>query len=96
MFQVIITNKVPVTIPKACISISRHIRKGMLIKRTIESQFCTAVGGQQFCKKSRKLKTKIIFEHYYSFFHYCLLFCHYVLLEKSILSKPKWGGDKQS
>ena len=32
----------------------------------------------------------IIFEHCYSLFHYCLLFCRYVMLRKRILSKPKW------
>ena len=33
-----------------------------------------------------------MFERYYSFFHYCLLSCRYVVLRKSILSEPKWGG----
>ena len=33
-----------------------------------------------------------MFEHYYSFFHYWLLSCRYVMLEKSILNKPKWGA----
>ena len=32
----------------------------------------------------------MIFERYYSFFHYRLLSCRYVMLKKSILSKPKW------
>ena len=40
---------------------------------------------------------RIIFENYYSFFHYCLLPCRYVMLQKRFLSKPKWGGGhKQS
>ena len=33
-----------------------------------------------------------MFENYYFFFHYCLLSSRYVMLQKSILSKPKWGG----
>ena len=35
-------------------------------------------------------------ENYYSFFHYCLLSCRYVMLQKSILSNPKWREHKQS
>ena len=31
------------------------------------------------------------FENFSSFFHYCMLSCRYVMLQKSILSKPKWG-----
>ena len=35
-------------------------------------------------------------ENYYSFFHYCLLSCRYVMFHKSILKEPKWGeGHKQ-
>ena len=49
LFQVIRTNEVPVTILQAYISIPRHIRKGVLIRRIIASQLCTVVGGQQFC-----------------------------------------------
>ena len=33
-----------------------------------------------------------MFKRYYFFFHYCLLFCRYVMLQKRILSKPKWGA----
>ena len=33
-----------------------------------------------------------MFENYYSFFHYCLLSCRYVMIQKSILNEPKWGG----
>ena len=33
-----------------------------------------------------------MFENYYSFFHYCLLSCCYVMLQKSILNEPKWGA----
>ena len=34
-----------------------------------------------------------MFERYYSFFHDCLLFCRYVMFQKRILSKPKWGAE---
>ena len=51
------------------------------------SHLCTAVGGQLFHKESKKLWTKIVFEHCYSFFHYCLLLRD---APKSILSKSKW------
>ena len=53
---------------------------------------CTAVGGQQFRKESRKLQTRIIFKRYYFFFDYCLLSCRYVMLQNSILFTPKWGA----
>ena len=33
-----------------------------------------------------------MFENYYSFFHYCLLFCRYAILQKSILNEPKCGA----
>ena len=33
-----------------------------------------------------------MFERYDSFFHYYLLSYRYAVLQKSILSKPKWGG----
>ena len=76
-----------------------HIHRGVLIRRIMGSHLYTAVGGQQFCKKSRKLilifndiKTRIIFERYCSLFYYYLLSSRYVMLQKSILSKPKWGG----
>ena len=78
-------NEVPVTILKAYIPIPRHILKGVLIRRIIGSHLCTPVGGQQFYKESRKLQARIIFEHYYYFFHYCLLSCRNVMLQKSIL-----------
>ena len=35
---------------------------------------------------------KIVFEHYYSCFHYCLLSCPYVMLQKSISSKQNRGA----
>ena len=60
-FHVIIINEVPVTILQANISFSRHIRKGVLIKRNIESDLCdAAVGCQQFRKESRKRQRRII------------------------------------
>ena len=90
--QVIIANEVPVTILSAYIPISRRIRKGVLIWRIIASHLCTTVGRQQFREKSRKLQKIIIFERYYFFSHYCLLSCRYVMLQRSILSKPKWGA----
>ena len=64
----------------------------MLIRWIIGSHLCAAVGGQQFCKQSRKLHTRIMFENYYSFVHYCLLSCRYAMLQKSILNELKWGG----
>ena len=64
----------------------------MLIRRIIGSHLCKAVGGQQFCKQSRKLQTRIMFENYYSFFHYCLLSCRYAMFQKSILNEPRWGA----
>ena len=33
-----------------------------------------------------------MFERCYSFFHYFLLSCRYVMLQKRILSKPTWGA----
>ena len=67
----------------------------MLIRRIIASHLCTRTGCQQFRKESRKLQTRINFKRYYFFFHYCLLSCRYGMLQKSILSKPKWEGHKQ-
>ena len=87
-----ITNEVPAPILYGYIPIPRHIRKGVLIRRIIESHFCTAVGGQQFRKESRKLQMRIKIERYYSFFHYCLLSCRYVMLQIRVLNKPKWGA----
>ena len=33
-----------------------------------------------------------MFDRNYFFFHHCLLSCRYVMPQKSILSKPKWGA----
>ena len=69
--------KVLATILQAYISLLRHIRKGLLIRRNIASDLCdTAVGCQQLCKKSRKRQTGIMFERNYSFFRHCELPCH--------------------
>ena len=87
-----ITNAVPVTILLAYIPIPRHIRNSVLIRRIIASHLCTVVGGQRFCKESKKLQTRIIFERSDSFFYYCLLSCRHVMFQKSILSKLKWGA----
>ena len=68
------------------------LHESVLIRWIIASHLCTAVGCQQFRIESRKFQTRIMFVHYYSFFHYCLLSCRYVMFHKHILSKPKWGG----
>ena len=55
LFHVIITNEVPITILRACISLSRRIRKGVLIRQNIASDLRdTTAGCQQFRKQSRK------------------------------------------
>ena len=92
LFQVIITNKIPVMLVQSYIPILRHIRKVVLIRRIIGSHLCKTVGGQQFCKQSRKLQTRMMFENYYSFFHHCRSSSRYVMLQKSISSKPRWGA----
>ena len=93
LFQVIVTNEVLVTIQQACISLSRHIRKGVLIRWNIASDLCdTAVGCQQFRKKSRKLQRRIMFGRNYFFFHHCVLSYHCVMFQNSNLSKSKRGG----
>ena len=33
-----------------------------------------------------------MFKRNYFFLHHCLLFCRYVMFQKRILSKPKWGA----
>ena len=57
-----ITNEVPVTILQAYFFLPRHICEGMLIRRIITSDLCTAVGCQQFCNESRTLQRGIMFE----------------------------------
>ena len=51
--------------------------------------YVTPVGCQQFRKRSRKRRTGIMFERYYSFLHRCLLSCGYLKFQKIILSIPK-------
>ena len=43
LFYVIITDEVPVTILQAYMSLPRHIGKGVLIRRSIASDLCTAI-----------------------------------------------------
>ena len=77
LFYVIITNEVPVTILQAYISLSRHIRKSVLIRRNIASDLHdTAVGCQQLRKESRKRPKRTKFERNYSFFQHCVLSRH--------------------
>ena len=65
---------VPVTILQAYIILSRHIRKGVLIRQNIASDLCdTAVGCQQFRKKSKKRQRRIMFERTYSIIMCCLV-----------------------
>ena len=33
-----------------------------------------------------------MFKRNYSFLHHCVLFCRYVMFQKRIMSKPKWGA----
>ena len=75
LFHVVITNEVPVTILQAYMSLPRHILKGVLINTDIASELCTAVGGQQFRKISRKCQRRIMLERNYSFsiIVYCLV-----------------------
>ena len=48
------------------------------------SHLCTANGCEQFRKESETLQTRIMFERYYSFFHYCLLSCGYAMFQKDV------------
>ena len=53
----------------AYISLPRHIRKDVLIRRNIASDLCgTAVSCQQFRKESKERQRRIMFERNYSFF----------------------------
>ena len=74
LFFALITNEVSITILQAYISLSRHIRKGVLIRRNMASDLCdTAVGCQQFRKELRKRPKRIMFERNYSFSNHCEL-----------------------
>ena len=68
---------VPVTILQAYFSLSRHIRRGVLIRQNTASDICdTGVGCQQFRKESIKRQKRVMFERNYSFFHHSMLSCH--------------------
>ena len=93
MFYVIITNEVPPTILQAYMSLPRHIRKGVLIRRNIASHLFTAVGCQQFRKESRKnIKGELCLNVIISFS--IIVCCLVVALcsKNSILNKLKWGA----
>ena len=79
MFQVIITNEVPVTIVFAyCTSFFRPIGvKGFFVRRIIASHLHVTVGGQHFRTKSRKPQKRIMFERYFSFF---IIVCRLVVV----------------
>ena len=40
-------------------SLPRHIRKGVLIRRNIASHLCTAAGWQQFAKNRESVKREL-------------------------------------
>ena len=82
LFHARITNEVQVTFLPAYISLPRHIRKGKLERRIVAADLRTAVGCQQFRKASRKRQRRIMFECNYSFYHYCLLSCRYMMFQK--------------
>ena len=63
-------------------SLPRHIRKDVLIRRNIASDLCTAVGCQHFFKETRKRQRRTMFERYCSFFRHCLLSCRSVMFQK--------------
>ena len=63
LFHVIVTNAVSVTILQAYISLLRHIRIGVFLRRIIALDLCdAAVACQQFRKKSRKRPRRNMFE----------------------------------
>ena len=49
-----ITNEILVSILQAYMSLSQHIRIGIVVRRNIASDLNTAAGWQQFCKKTGK------------------------------------------
>ena len=59
LFQVMITKEVPVPILKAYIPIPRHIHKGVFIRQTIASHFCTAVMASNFEKNPENYKREL-------------------------------------
>ena len=92
MFHVIITNEIPVTILLAYMSLPQHIRKGVLIKRNIASDLCTAVGSQQFCKESSKRQRRIMFKRNYFVFHLLSVVLSLRNIPKTIFCVNQNGG----
>ena len=94
LFCFIITNAVPETNLQAYTSLSRHIRKDLLTRRSIASDVCdTAVGCQQFCKELRKRSKRIMFERNYSFFQSLCVALTLSDIPKSVfLINLNWGG----
>ena len=92
LFHFMITNEVPVNILQAYFSLQRHIRKGILIRWIITSDFCTAVGCQQFHKESRKLQRRIVFERNYFFYHHCCCLAVIRNVSKTVIWVNQNGG----
>ena len=92
LFHVIITNDVPETTLQAYMSLPRHIRRGVLIRRNIAQIYVQQLVASN-CKESRKCQRRIMFErNYSSFFHHCLLSFVARCSKNTILCKPKWGA----
>ena len=56
-------------------SLLRHIRKGVLIRRNIASHLCTAAGWQQFAKNRESVKRELLCLNvtvHFSIIVYCL------------------------
>ena len=94
LFYSIITNAVPETNLQAYTSLSRHIRKDLLTRRSIASDVCdTAVGCPQFCKELRKRPKRIMFERNYSFFQsLCVALTLSDVPKIVFLINLNWGG----
>ena len=54
-------------------SLPRHIRKGVSVRRNIASDLCTAVGCQQFRKESKKHQRRVMFKRNYLFFSFSVV-----------------------
>ena len=93
MFHVIITNQVPpVRISKGYISLPRHIRKDVLIRRNIASDICVAqqLVVSNFAKNQENVKGELCLNVIILF---SIIACCLVIKwcsENNILSKPKW------
>ena len=59
LFQVIITNEIPVTLLEAYIPIPRHIRKGVLIRRIIGSHYVKQLVASNFANKRENFKREL-------------------------------------